>query len=80
VTRPTSLLPALVVMARCALGRITLTGTIGHSVRLDDINQFAPPDAWFTLDTVTLPNAPQLYFDTSAQGLPPRLYRLVQVP
>jgi hypothetical protein len=56
-----------------------LTGTIGHSVSLDFINQFAPPDAWFTLDTVTLPNAPLLCFDTYAQEQPQRLYRPVQV-
>ena len=30
---------------------ITLTGSIGGSVRVDAINQFGPIDAWFTLDT-----------------------------
>jgi hypothetical protein len=59
---------------------ITLTGTIGHSVRLDNINQFGPTDAWVTLDTVTLTNTSQLYFDFSAPGQPPRLYRVVQMP
>ncbi len=59
---------------------ITLTGSIGGSVRVDAINQFGPIDAWFTLDTVTLTNTPQLYFDTSAWRQPQRLYRLVQVP
>ena len=59
---------------------ITLTGTVGHSVRLDYINQFGPTDAWVTLDTVTMTNTSQLYFDTSAPGQPQRLYRLVQVP
>ena len=59
---------------------ITLTGTIGHSVRLDYINQFGPTDAWVTLATVKLTNTSQLYFDTSAPGQPPRLYRLLQVP
>jgi hypothetical protein len=59
---------------------ITLTGTIGHSVRLDYINQFGPTDAWVTLDTVTLTNTSQLYFDTSAPGQPQRLYRLVPLP
>ncbi len=59
---------------------ITLTGTIGHSVRVDAINQVGPIDAWFTLDTVTLTNTTQLYFDTSALQQPERLYRLVQVP
>ena len=54
---------------------ITLTGNIGHSVRLDYINQFGPTDAWVTLAMVTLTNTPQLYFDTSAPGRPQRLYR-----
>ena len=59
---------------------ITLTGTIGHSVRLDYINRFGPIDAWVTLATVPLANTSQLYFDISAPGQPPRLYRLVQAP
>jgi hypothetical protein len=59
---------------------ITLTGTIGHSVRLDYINQFGPIDAWVTLATVPLTNTSQLYFDISAPGQPPRLYRLVPSP
>ena len=59
---------------------ITLTGNIGGSVRLDYINQFGPIDAWVTLDTVTLTNTSQLYFDVSAWRQPQRLYRLVQVP
>jgi alpha-tubulin suppressor-like RCC1 family protein len=59
---------------------ITLTGSIGHSVRVDAINQFGPIDAWFTLDTVTLTNTPQLYFDTSSIGQPARLWRIVPVP
>jgi hypothetical protein len=59
---------------------ITLTGRIGGSVRVDAINQFGPTDAWFTLDTVTLTNTSQLYFDTSAWRQPPRLYRLVEIP
>ena len=59
---------------------ITLTGNIGHSVRVDYINQFGPTDAWVTLATVTLTNASQLYFDLSAVKQPQRLYRLVQIP
>jgi hypothetical protein len=59
---------------------VTLTGATGGSVRLDYINQFGPINAWVTLDTVTLTNASQLYFDVTAPGRPPRLYRLVQVP
>ena len=59
---------------------ITLTGNIGGSVRLDYINQFGPIDAWVTLDTVTLTNTSQLYFDVSAPGQPQRLYRIVPSP
>jgi len=59
---------------------ITLTGAIGSSVRIDYINQFGPIDAWVPLATVTLTDTSQLYFDTSAVGLPPRLYRVVTVP
>jgi hypothetical protein len=59
---------------------ITLTGNVGGSVRLDYINQFGPIDAWVTLNTVTLTNTSQLYFDVSAPGQPQRLYRLVPLP
>jgi hypothetical protein len=59
---------------------ITLTGTIGHAVRLDYINQFGPTDAWVTLATVILTNTSQLYFDVSARGQPQRLYRVVPSP
>ena len=59
---------------------ITLTGAIGHSVRVDYINQFGPIDAWVTLDMLTLTDTSQLYFDTSSIGQPARLYRVVQMP
>lgn len=59
---------------------ITLSGPIGTSLRVDCINQFGPIDAWVTLATVTLTNITQLYFDTSAIGQPPRLWRVVPVP
>ena len=59
---------------------ITLTGSIGASVRVDYINRFGPIDAWVTLDTVTLTNTSQLYFDISAPGQPGRVYRLVPLP
>ena len=59
---------------------LTLTGSIGDSLRLDYINQVGPVDAWGTLDTVTLTNSSQLYFDTSSIGQPARLWRIVPVP
>jgi uncharacterized repeat protein (TIGR03803 family) len=59
---------------------ITLAGTIGSALQVQGINQFGPIDAWFPLDTVTLTNASQIYFDTSVIGQPPRLYRLMPMP
>lgn len=60
--------------------RLPLTGTVGSRLRVDCINQFGPTDAWVTLDTVTLTNTIQSYFDFSMFGQPPRLYRVAQVP
>lgn len=56
---------------------ITLTGSVGDSWRLDYIPVWGPTDAWETLDTITLTNSSQLYFDTSAPGQPRRLYRIL---
>jgi uncharacterized delta-60 repeat protein len=73
-----SVAPSLTL--RAMIPAITLTGNIGDKLRLDCINQFGPTDAWVTLDTVTLTNTSQLYFDVSAPGQPPRLWRIVPVP
>jgi len=59
---------------------ITLTGNLGDALRLDYINTIGPTDAWSALDTVTLTNTSQLYFDVSAPGQPARLYRIVPLP
>ena len=59
---------------------ISLTGALGDALRVDYINPIGPTDAWVTLDTVTLTNASQYYFDVSALDQPPRLYRVVPVP
>jgi hypothetical protein len=59
---------------------LTLTGATGSRVKVEGINQIGPTDAWFTVDTVTLTETPQLYFDTNSLGQPPRLYRLVPSP
>lgn len=59
---------------------ITLTGSIGDTVRVDCINAIGPVDAWVTLDTITLTNTSQLYFDVSTPWNPGRLYRIVPVP
>lgn len=59
---------------------ITLTGNIGDSLRLDYINQIGPTNAWVGLDTITLTNTSQPYFDVSALDQPARLYRIVPFP
>jgi len=59
---------------------IPLAGAIGSSVRIDYINVIGPTDAWVTLDTVTLTNTTQSYFDLTMWRQPPRLYRLVALP
>ena len=59
---------------------ITLTGIVGASLRLDYINAIGPTDAWVTLETVTLTNTSQFYFDVSVLGQPARLYRIASVP
>ena len=76
-TMPAGITPALSCRFVPAL---TLSGNIGDSVRVDYINAKGPTDAWWTLDTITLTNTSQLYFDTSSIGQPRRLYRLVTVP
>ncbi|HEY5909461.1 MAG TPA: immunoglobulin domain-containing protein [Verrucomicrobiae bacterium] len=59
---------------------IRLTNAVGSSVRIDYINQVGPIDAWVTLATVTVTGTSQLYFDKSAIGQPPRVYRVVTLP
>lgn len=59
---------------------ITLTGSAGDRIRVDGINTLGPTGAWYALDTVTLTNTSQLYFDLTAPGQTPRLYRLVPLP
>ena len=60
--------------------QISLTGAIGSSVGVDYINQFGATDAWVTLDTVTLTNTTQFYYDLTAFRQPSRLYRIVPLP
>ncbi|HZR20218.1 MAG TPA: immunoglobulin domain-containing protein, partial [Verrucomicrobiae bacterium] len=58
---------------------LSVTGSIGSSQRLEYINQFGPVDDWQPLAVVFLTNSMQLYFDSSAAGKSPRLYRLLPV-
>jgi Flp pilus assembly protein protease CpaA len=76
-TEVTGTIPSLSLSRVPAL---TLTGNVGDSVRVDGINRFGATDAWFPLGTVKLMSPTQLYFDTTAEGQPERLYRLVPVP
>jgi hypothetical protein len=65
------------------LTSVTLPDTItniGEFAFVYCINQFGPTNAWVTLDTVTLTNTTQPYFDLTLWRQPNRLYRLVPVP
>lgn len=59
---------------------ILLSGPVGASLRIDYIDAIGPTNAWVTLDTVTLTNTTQVYFDVGAFRQPTRLYRLEPVP
>jgi hypothetical protein len=59
---------------------IVLNGGVGDTFRIDYISAVGPTNAWMTLDTVTMTNNSQWYFDISAIGQPARYYRIVQVP
>jgi hypothetical protein len=59
---------------------IPLAGAVGTKVRIDFIQAVGPTDAWVTLDTVTLTNTMQSYFDATMFQQPTRLYRIVPVP
>ncbi len=60
--------------------QIPLAGTVGNKLRVDYINQVGPTNAWVTLDTVTLTNSSQSFFDFGMFGNAARLYRLVPAP
>jgi hypothetical protein len=68
------------VLQMSLAAQLTLTGAIGHDVRIDYINRFGPIDAWVNLDFAALTNNPQPYFDFTMFRRPARLYRLVLVP
>lgn len=55
---------------------ITVAGNIGLLLRLDYLNAIGPTDVWATLDTMTLSNTSQLYFDSPFIGQSLRLYRI----
>ncbi len=59
---------------------ITLNGGVGVTFRIEYLNMAGSPEPWVPLDTVTMTNNPQFYFDVSAIGQPARVYRLVQLP
>lgn len=77
-TMPSRLVPTISMLGM--VPAITLTGEVSRSLRLDSIYPIGPTDAWFTLDTVTLTNTTQLYFDVSALNQPTRLYRVIPLP
>jgi len=59
---------------------IPITGSVGSKVQVDYINQVGPTNDWVRLDTVTLTNTSQAYYDLSMFRQANRLYRLVVLP
>jgi hypothetical protein len=55
---------------------VIMRGAIGSTYRIEYASQ-GPNERWHTLDTVTLTNEQQFYFDASAIGQLARVYRLV---
>jgi hypothetical protein len=60
--------------------RVAIQGEIGYSYALQYVYLPAPTNAWQTIDTLTITNQPQYYYDLSGIRQPTRFYRLVQVP
>jgi hypothetical protein len=56
---------------------ITLTGLLGSQMQIDYLTQSEATNLWVELATVTLTNALQFYFDTTAIRQPPRVYRVL---
>lgn len=59
---------------------IKLTGGVGSTYRIEFSNALGDQETWQELAVVTVTNTPQLYFDTTAEDQPRRVYRAVQVP
>jgi hypothetical protein len=56
---------------------LKLTGETGTSLNIESADSLISPSSWLALDTVSLTNPPQYYFDISAP-LPQRFYRVSQ--
>lgn len=57
--------------------RITLSADTGATYRLESLSAFDVPTSWQLVNTVTITNNPQYYYDDSAIGFGKRFYRLV---
>ncbi len=57
--------------------RLTMLGVIGANYRVEAIDAIGPTNAWKLLDTITITNNPQFYYDDQAIGRPQQFYRLV---
>jgi hypothetical protein len=56
--------------------RLSLMAEAGYPYRLEFRNATAPVYAWSLLSLVIITNSPQIFYDGSGVGQPPRLYRL----
>jgi hypothetical protein len=60
---------------------ICLSGGVGTRLQIDYLNAIGPPDAWRTIDTVTLTNSTQLYYNEALLwGKSRKVYRVVPLP
>ncbi len=59
---------------------IYLSGRVGDRIRVDFLDAIGTPDAWQTLDTVTLDSTNQWYASDAMLGKIGKLYRIVPVP
>lgn len=60
---------------------ICLSGSVGTRLQIDYLNAIGPPDAWRTIDTVTLTNSTQLYYNEALLwGKSRKVYRVVPMP
>lgn len=62
------------------LAGIEMTGTVGRQYRIEYQADFANPDSWLALTTLTLPSSPYFWVDLTSTNQPQRFYRAVRIP
>ena len=78
VTSAPALLGVIPAVPRRAVVALSVTGEVGSLLHLEYAAALGTGSAWQALDTLTLTNPPQLYFDRSTPLPPSRFYRAWQ--